>query len=220
MCNGQTITEELWRAFQDSWDAARLQQVSCRRSFERLCVHYGKDRHYHSLGHIYFGLQQMNPKLLAGVEDQIAALKLAWFYHDIRYDTRAPQGKNEQRSAAFARDVIKLAGGDPLLMDGVKNLIVATTHGDEPPQTLAEEIIADVDLIPLSIAWDDFEENSRQIREEYRNFVQNDADFSKQRASILRRFLASPHIYHTQYCRDRFEDAARANLGRALQIKE
>ena len=61
---------------------------------------------------------------------------------------------------------------------------------------------------------DRYAEYVAAVRREYAHVP--DRAFREGRAAILRDLLAKPHLFHTAYAREHWEDAARANVQREL----
>lgn len=221
MLDQNDTVQAVWLNFQDTWNEAELDPTKCYLAFETLKLGYGDPgRHYHNFHHILYGLDhfEIMPDLVDGVRNLLLALKLAWIYHDVFNDPASHKGENELRSADIATKAMTNAGGGPSLVSSVHNLIVVTVHDhSDPPETLAEQVIVDIDLISFADAWTAFKADGQRIREEYRGVVPDDAVFWQKRAEVLQGFLDRPHIYYTDICRTLFEKQARENLERAIR---
>jgi predicted metal-dependent HD superfamily phosphohydrolase len=92
----------------------------------------------------------------------------------------------------------------------VRQLVLSTkTH--EPAGIPDAATLIDVDLAILGQPSERYWEYERAIRAEYAWVP--DATFAQKRAEILGRFLRRPVIYHTAPFHERYESAARTNLG-------
>ncbi len=138
-------------------------------------------------------------------------VQVALWFHDAIYDTRSP--RNEERSAAWASDVLAAGGASPQVQLRVRELVLATRHSAEPESPDARLTI-DIDLSILGAPPARFDEYEAQIRREY-SWVPDPA-FGQARAKILREFLARPSVYVTEFFRERLEARARSNLARSL----
>jgi predicted metal-dependent HD superfamily phosphohydrolase len=164
----------------------------------------------------YHTLQHLEECCLKWKEAQSLAMRAGevlvglWF-HDAVYDTHATD--NEQRSADWAGDVIRKAGGSVVQIERVRDLILATRHAASPaPGDPA--LIVDIDLSILGAPVGRFEEYEEQVRREYAWVP--DAVFRAKRARLLSEFLARPAIFNTAHFAARYEAMARENLTRSL----
>ncbi len=167
-------------------------------------------RHYHNIRHIAECLAEFDStRCLAR---QPLAVELAIWFHDVVYDTRAPD--NEEKSAELAKQRIAASGGSADLCISVTALILATkthdpgTHPDAP-------LLVDVDLSILGQTAGRFQEYEAQIRREY-EWVPH-ATFAAKRAEILEHFLARERLYSTEHFFTTYEARARTNLLDSVQ---
>ena len=157
-------------------------------------------RHYHTLAHIEHMLE-----LLPHADETVVAA--VWF-HDAIYDGN----QNEERSAALARQALRIIGFAEEKIALVERMILATKRherGDLPEHALA---FLDADLAILGSDRERYDEYVRQVRQEYAHVP--DAAFRAGRNAILRKFLDRPRLYFTDEFFARFEEQARANLER------
>lgn len=174
------------------------------------------DRHYHGTAHVeaLLALAREYRGLLADPE----AVEAAIWLHDAVYDSRA--NDNESRSAALARE--KLAGRtDAPRLERIAAMIEATaTHMlpelADPRRDAA--LFLDMDLSVLGADPDVFDAYEQAVRREY-GWVPEPAWIAG-RGAMLKKFLARPHIFHTQEFQTRFEKQARANIQRSLKALE
>ena len=68
----------------------------------------------------------------------------------------------------------------------------------------------DLDLSILGENPDKYKEYSKQIREQYSQY--SDEEFGKARKELLLSFAQTPVIYNTEYFRRKYENQARVNL--------
>jgi predicted metal-dependent HD superfamily phosphohydrolase len=178
-------------------------------AFQLLAAAYGEPhRHYHNARHIAQCLAELGP--VRGMIDQPLAAEAAVLFHDYVYDPT--RHDNEQRSAAEAAAALRAVGWRDPLVDSVRAMILATDHA-RPPSGDAAAVV-DVDLAILGKGAEEFDAYERAIRREYAH-VPDDA-YRTGRAAVLHGFLSRPRIYTTDYFADRYEMAARRNLGRSL----
>ena len=144
-----------------------------------------------------------------------AEVELALWFHDAIYDPRASD--NEQRSAEWVAHELESAGASSEIMTAVRALILTTRH-EAVPAGGDEQILTDIDLAILGASRERFFEYEAQVRIEY-SWVP-DALFRRERAKLLRAFLARPSIYSTTFFREKLEANARENLTASIAYLE
>jgi predicted metal-dependent HD superfamily phosphohydrolase len=178
--------------------------------FDDLLARYSEpSRAYHTTQHLdecfaHFALSRH-------LSTHTGEVQVALWFHDAIYDTRSPQ--NEERSAAWATEVLSTAGAPKDVRLRVSDLVLATRHNAEPESADARLTI-DIDLSILGASASRFDDYEAQVRQEY-SWVPDSA-FRQARGKILREFLARPSIYATPFFRERLEARARSNLARSL----
>lgn len=178
--------------------------------FDELVAAYtAPDRHYHDICHIADCLDEFDG--VRHLAHNPHAIEIAIWFHDVVYDGR--RSDNEERSAeAAAAALRRLRASEPFMAE-VKQLILFTRHDTEPP-TADGKLMVDIDLAPLALAPERFDENTRRIRSEYPHVPEE--MFLRGRNEILRGLLRRPRIYYTDTFFDRYEMRARQNLKRAV----
>ena len=147
-----------------------------------------------------------------------AAAELAIWYHDAIYDPAASD--NEARSAALLRaDMTGLAA--PALLEWAETLVRLTATHDLPdgiPSALAADaaLFLDLDMAVLGSSPAAYDAYERGIAAEYEP-VYGRTRFAAGRATFLSGMLDRPQLFLSRQCQDRFDDAARGNMRRALQ---
>lgn len=181
---------------------------------ERLCAAWGgAARRYHDLGHLAACLHELDK---ARAEPAIADLvELALWYHDAVYEPGA--GDCEQRSARLLEADAAVLALPAEAVRRAADLVLATAHGHggAPVGDRATDLIVDIDLSILGrdvLSFMDFEYG---VEEEYASTAR--FAFRVGRGRFLASLLASPHIFRTAYFRDRYERAARAQIGALLR---
>ena len=106
------------------------------------------------------------------------------------------------------------SGATVELIESERRLILATKKHDASGDIDAELVI-DADLSILGKPPERFWRYEDAIRAEYAWVPW--AVYSEKRYAILERFLRRPCIFSTAVLRERYEQAARANLARALE---
>ena len=173
-------------------------------------------RHYHGLDHLC-ELCDRYVEIEAGPGwQQPREVLLAIVFHDAVYV--AGRSDNERRSAEMARDLItRFIPEAAIDVAFVTQLIRRTAgHGEESAVGLDDDTghFLDADMAILAAAGERFAEYDRQIAREYSHLP--GPIFRRGRRAFFERLLASEHIFHTPWFRDRHESRARANLQRAL----
>ena len=181
-----------------------------REIFGQLFSAYtGPDRHYHDIRHVADCLHELDS--IRALAQRPEAIELAIWFHDVIYD--GLRVDNEERSADAARAALSRLGADAALIEQVVQLIHFTRH-DRDPETADGRLMVDIDLVSLALPPEAFDENSRRIRREFSHV--SDADFVRGRRQMLERFLDRATVFYTAVFRDRYEQAARANLSRVV----
>ncbi len=166
-------------------------------------------RKYHTLQHLEEVLSLFDS--VRGLAARSAEVEAALWFHDAVYDL--DRRDNESRSADWARQALLEGGAAAEAADRVHGLVMATRH-DALPADADARLLVDIDLAILGAGRPRFDEYERQIRAEYGHVP--DTVFEEKRHAILRAFLARPRIFGTAHFHAALEDAARANLRRAL----
>lgn len=174
-------------------------------------------RHYHSRAHLVAVLRVSGALLDAeGAAASVGVpVALAAWFHDAIYDPL--RSDNEARSATWAEDALgDLGAGERTIEAVVLHVLATATHmaSDVP----GAACFLDADLAVLGAPWPTYVSYAGQIRREYGHL--DDEAFRTGRADVLRSFLARPVLYHSASGRERFEAAARANLGLELHARE
>ena len=202
------------------WD--RLEQRGAAGDHEKvyraLVTGYGEaHRAYHNLAHIQHVLTEFDA--VHELAEDPDAVEFALWCHDVVYDIGP--GDNEAESALFAREALLGFGLNEKWADRVSGLILATRH-DVSPNDLDAQLVVDIDLSILGQSWERFDVYEAAIRSEFAPVIEarGVAGFNAGRAAILKRFLARPAIYTTDYFREKYEQQARANLRRSIERLE
>ena len=195
-----------WRATWDYFGVAEADESLYRDVIARYCE---PARHYHTLRH----LDECFAKLpeLRDATVHIGEIELALWFHDAVYDVS--RADNEARSAERARAAALARHVPADAAERIHSLILATRHAAIPSERDAQ-VVVDVDLSILASAPERFDEYERQIRAEYAAYP--DAVYSAGRQRVLDELLARPRIYSTTHFQERYEEAARVNIARAL----
>jgi predicted metal-dependent HD superfamily phosphohydrolase len=139
-------------------------------------------------------------------------VELALWFHDVVYEPGS--ATNEADSAALFRGLAK--GADPALVDTVAALILDTRH-IAPPGDGDARLLVDIDLAGLGQPWEGFLDDSRALRRE--QAATADAEYYRGEAAFLGRLLGRKHLYCTDFFRSRYEQRARLNIRRCLDMR-
>jgi predicted metal-dependent HD superfamily phosphohydrolase len=171
-----------------------------------------QQRRYHGTDHLRAVLDRVEE--LAGHADDPDAVRLAAWFHDAVY--RPERSENEERSARLAERALPEAGVPAGRVAEVARLVRLTESHNPPSDDRNGEVLCDADLAVLAGSPADYARYAAAVREEYA-FVPDDA-FRAGRAAVLRQLLDLPRLFRTPRGRDRWEPAARRNLGSELAL--
>ena len=166
-------------------------------------------RFYHNLQHINECLQLF--ERYRHLADNALEVKLALWFHDAVYDTKAAD--NEEKSAVLAKTLLFKSGIADEVVVNVSNLILATKH-QQLAQTNDEKLIQDIDLAILAASPVRFAEYQWQIRQEYAWVPE--IIYRQKRTEVLNSFYNRAQIYSSAEIYKELELQARWNLQRAL----
>jgi predicted metal-dependent HD superfamily phosphohydrolase len=183
-----------------------------KKFWKEISTHYNQpQRCYHTLTHLrhLFGILDAYKLQLADWE----AVQFAIFYHDIVYDVTRQD--NEEQSAAWAEQVMQSLPLAPHRIKRCKDHILATSgHSiSNDPDT---NFFIDADLSILGSNWETYETYGRHIRQEFK--VYGDDVYKNGRKAVLEKFLQRGTIYKTEPFVLLYEEQARKNMIRELQI--
>ncbi len=179
------------------------------------------ERHYHNLDHVellwtrHRRFAERTEYGSAGLETLIAS---AIAYHDAIYDPY--QANNEDASARlWLQDAQTIEGFSESDIHWVGETIRATSWHfgplpSETPRDRARIWMLDLDLTPLGEPPEQFERNTKRLRDEVAGLPAEEWD--RQRLAFLANAASHPRIYRMQILADAFEAQARANIAREL----
>jgi predicted metal-dependent HD superfamily phosphohydrolase len=177
--------------------------------WKEIVYHYTSPyRYYHNLHHIYHLLEQA--EAFQDEINELDTMKFSIWYHDIIYDVC--QKDNEEKSAQLALKRMLQLGINIELIKKSKQQILASkghflTESDKDNDT---KFFLDFDLSILGSSPEEYEQYTRQIRNEYRIFP--DSRYNNGRKTVLKYFLDSERIFKTDYYFTHYEKRARLNL--------
>jgi len=174
--------------------------------------HYtNKKRYYHTLKH----LEELLNHLL-NVKDKIQnweTILFSLYYHDIIYNSL--KSDNEVKSAEFAKkQMMKISVPSQIINSCKKQIIATKDHAFS--QDNDTNYFIDADLSILGQEWSTYKNYIKHIRKEYSIFP--NIIYKKARKKVINHFLEMERIYKTNYFFDKFEQEAKTNLKKELEI--
>jgi predicted metal-dependent HD superfamily phosphohydrolase len=169
-------------------------------------------RHYHTQDHLAAVLAVVNEHAAHAADPD--AIRLAAWYHDVIYDPHRVD--NEEASALLAEATLPALGVPPARVAEVARLVRLTASHDPAPGDRNGELITDADLSVLASPAEAYQVYAAAVRREYAHVP--DPLFAAGRAAVLSNLLSLSQLFHIPALRDRWENAARANLTRELHL--
>jgi predicted metal-dependent HD superfamily phosphohydrolase len=169
-------------------------------------------RHYHTRDHLEVVLAVVDEQATFAADTD--AVRLAAWYHDAIYDPNRVD--NEEASALLAEAALPTLGVPPARVAEVARLVRLTASHDPAPGDRNGELLTDADLCVLAGGPEAYQTYTAGVRREYAYIP--DPLFATGRAAVLSNLLSLPHLFHVPALRERWEDVARANLARELQV--
>lgn len=182
------------------------------KAWSKIERHYSEPhRHYHDRQHLAHCLEQLD--FANGLIKRPDAVEMAIWFHDIIIEPGASD--NEQRSADYFRD---LAGDktNPGFVDAVIGLILATTHAKAPTDP-DQQFVCDIDLASFGCPWECFMRDSTAVKAEFRG---TEEQYYRGKKAFLQAMLARPRIFLTAFFNRHYEQQARENIHRLLELLE
>jgi predicted metal-dependent HD superfamily phosphohydrolase len=168
--------------------------------------HADPARSYHTLHHVADVLATIDR--LHDQASDLAAVRLAAWFHDAVYDTHARD--NEERSADLAVEVLRGLGVPGGTVTAARNLILLTKAHRADPADRDGQVLLDADLAVLGAPPEEYAAYSRAIGQEY-GWVPEGA-YRAGRRQVLESFLRRQRIYHLDPMYAARETQARQNL--------
>jgi predicted metal-dependent HD superfamily phosphohydrolase len=162
-------------------------------------------RRYHDIGHLRDILGYVD--VLADHAADADAVRLAAWYHDAVFEGRPD---DEELSARRAEADLGALGAPAEFIAEVARLIRMTAAHSPVAGDRDGEVLSDADLASLAVSPERYRRNSADIRLEFAHV--GDEAFRSGRARVIGALLAAPALYRTPAARERWEQAARANL--------
>jgi len=163
-------------------------------------------RRYHDLAHLDDILRHVEE--LSDHARDIAAVRMAAWFHDAVYEPAAPD--NEERSARLAESTLLQLRVDDDVVAEVARLVRGTADHAPEPGDLNAAVLCDADLAILASGPERYGLYVEAVRAEYGHL--DDQAFARGRAGVLRGLLGRDRLFSTLTGRDRWEAGARANM--------
>ncbi len=208
----QRVAKVMWNNWSKLMQKYETPLEESRTVFFDIAVRYAKrGRYYHTAKHLcqlFLLLERVGEKLT-----RPEAVMWAVFYHDIIYNPLRKD--NEERSAKYARKIMRQLNIPEETIALTEQLILATQHHIAPPDALPDfQYFLDADLAILGAKPEKYERYTKAIRREYRLIP--DFMYRPGRRRVLEQLLAKPTLYYTPPFFKRFEARARENMLREL----
>ncbi|REH46465.1 putative metal-dependent HD superfamily phosphohydrolase [Tenacibaculum gallaicum] len=173
--------------------------------------HSDKKRHYHTLEHLKNLLFQLTP-----IKEKIShwnTVLFTLFYHDIIYSSL--KSNNEEKSAELATKRMKQLSVPKEIIENCYSQILAT-KSHKIAKDSDTNYFTDADLSILGQDWEVYTQYYKNVRKEYAiypNLVYNSG-----RKKALQHFLTMENIFKTEYFYQKFEETARKNIQREIEL--
>lgn len=170
-----------------------------------------KKRYYHTLTHLDTLQNQ-----LCKVKDKITnweSILFTLYYHDIVYN--ALKSDNEEKSAELAELRMKQINVPTEIIENCKSQILATKKHEDNSDFDTNYFI-DADLSILGQDSETYKGYFQNVRKEYS--IYPDIIYNYGRKKVLKHFLEMDRIYKTEYFYKKFENSAKENLLKELNI--
>jgi predicted metal-dependent HD superfamily phosphohydrolase len=201
------LTDVLWEEWQNLLKSFPVELPVVEKIFQLLVKAYcSPERHYHNLEHIYDVLTTIHR--LQEYTQNLAAVKLAAWFHDVVYDTMAKD--NEERSAEYAGVLLSELGISATTINMVNRLILNTKHAQTDVEDADSQVLLDADLAILGATPEKYQRYARAIRQEY-DWV-TEIDYILGRQQVLDKFYQRQQIYLTPLMFEQAENSARVNI--------
>lgn len=176
-------------------------------------------RYYHNYSHIIdcYRILKDAKEDLGLFQDEYEEILLAILFHDVVYHVGSE--KNEEKSVRAFHIFCTNYNIDleTPWVKKVSNMIMQTKHiGIEYTNRYCDGIMRDIDLVGIGSDWEVFQENGEMIRKEFKMY--SDEDFNAGRIKFFEALAKQDRIYKNDYFYDKYEEQARENIQRELNI--
>jgi predicted metal-dependent HD superfamily phosphohydrolase len=183
------------------------------------------DRYYHNKYHICDVLNEFDKYVYnTGYNQNNLEIQFALLFHDVIYDIpNFDKLSNEEKSAQFFETVVNcIPELNQLDTELVANLIRSTEYSNpdkKPDQNFSIEyqLVHDIDFSSLGKDWKTFVRNNENIKDEF--WYVDDDILSIGRNKFLEGLLNQKTLYLTKCFQDKYEEQARENIKKLLDLK-
>ncbi|MBN3898136.1 MAG: hypothetical protein HWQ41_23545 [Nostoc sp. NOS(2021)] len=208
----ENLTHILFSNWHHTLQPFGVEQVASEKAFNCLVAAYSTPgRYYHTLKHIDQVLSTI--EILQGYTNNLAAVQLAAWFHDVVYDTEAQD--NEERSADYAFELLSNLGIPESTITIITRLILNTKNHQAAVDDYDSQVLLDADLAILATNLVQYPEYAHAIRQEYGWVAQ--AEYITGRRQVLERLLQRSRIYSTPLMLEFAEPSARGNIQAEIQ---
>ena len=198
------------------WDSLLLPfqvdiNISHKVFFDLFTAYSSPTRFYHNLAHILQVLETID--LMRSLSENLVAIQFAAWFHDVIYDPKAKD--NEEKSAEYAADKLKILGINPEIIDPVIRLILTTKKHQPPANDIDSRILLDADLSILGATTAEYRNYAKAIKREYAWL--SEREYVLGRKQVLENFLKRERIYHTPQMFAALESKARHNIQEEIE---
>lgn len=196
---------ELLTRYSDNSDQRNKLWAEVEKSYSN------KKRQYHTLQHLENLLVQ-----LGEVKNEIIdwdSTLFTLYYHDIVYNSLLSD--NEEKSAELAVKRMKQLSVPGEKIELCKAQILATKSHIKSTNS-DTNYFTDADLSILGQAWGEYQIYCSNVRKEYS--IYPDFVYQPGRKKVLNHFLAMDRIFKTDYFYSKFEEQAKQNIERELEL--
>lgn len=209
LMNTKKLISALFLHWQSTFYLFNIDKVAANRAFTDLVAAYSSpNRYYHNLKHIYHVISTID--ILQVYTQDLAAVKLAAWFHDVIYNTQSQD--SEEKSADYAAKILENLAIPDNNINIVHQLILNTKY--HQGNDLNSHVLLDADLAILAAKPIEYQEYSQAIRQEYA-WV-SELAYITGRRQVLERFLQRERIYFTPLMFDSAEQSARDNLEKEI----
>ncbi len=207
MSNSYEIINQLFLDWDELLQDFNIHQATAKTTFTQIVEAYSNpNRFYHKLEHIHHVLAEI--RSLESQTKNSQAVKLAAWFHDIVYDTKAKD--NEEKSANYAVELLSSLSVPPNVIRNVEHLILTTKNHQASPNDYDAQILLDADLAILGSKKSEYNQYTQAIRQEY--IWVPEAEYFAARKKVLEKFMQRKNIYFTQLMQQAKEQTARNNI--------
>ncbi|XRE42647.1 metal-dependent phosphohydrolase, HD superfamily [Tenacibaculum discolor] len=170
-----------------------------------------KKRYYHTLEHLDSLLFQLTP--IKTEVNHWNTILFTLFYHDIIYNSL--KSNNEEKSAELAIKRMKQLSVPNEIIENCYSQILAT-KSHKTSEDSDTNYFTDADLSILGQDWEVYTQYYKNVRKEYA--IYPNMIYNSGRKKALQHFLTMENIFKTDFFYLKFEETARINIQREIEL--